>query len=85
MQNSASLLYIRRTPSLNELLRSCLQALPLVSFIVILFVFFCTLILSVQLNIIGDKHHIVAKIGSRLLIYHSWCFLMILDVMLLVP
>lgn len=85
MQNGASLLYILRTPSLNELLRSCLQALPLVSFIVILFVFFCTLILSLQLNIIGDKHHIVAKIGSRRLIYHSWCFLMILDLMLLAP
>lgn len=85
MQNGASLLYILRTPSLNELLRSCLQALPLVSFIVTLFVFFCTLILSLQLNIIGDKHHIGAKIGSRRLIYHRWCFLMILDLVLLVP
>lgn len=85
MQNAASLSYILRTPSLNELLRSCLQALPLVSFTVILFVFFCTLISSLQLNIIGDKHHVVAKIGSRRLIYHSWCFVMILDLMLLVP
>lgn len=82
MQNKVSLLYILRTPSPNELLRSCLQALTLVSFIVFLFLYLY-FVLAVEYHWARVLHCCI--IGSRRLIHHSWCFLMILDLMLLVP
>lgn len=63
MQKGAILICILRTPSPSELLRLCEQALLLVSFIVFLFIFFCTLTLSLQLKIIRDDRCIVADLA----------------------